>query len=419
MDYFHYQHHELFAEQVSVRDIVHQYGSPCYIYSRHALENNWREFNDAFQQHPHLICFAVKANSNLAVLNVLARLGSGFDIVSVGELERVLTAGGLAQNIIFSGVGKQSHEIKRALDIGINSFNVESASELERIQHIAKQTDSIANIALRINPDVDAETHHHISTGLKENKFGIAIDEALDLYLRAKTMSHIFIKGIHCHIGSQINSLNPFIAALEKILALVATLKAKQIDIEQINLGGGLGIAYQQEDENTYPSPNRYVTALLKHVKQLPYRIILEPGRAIAGNAGILVTQVEYLKNHGEKKFVIVDAAMNDLMRPALYWALHDITAVSEKKSSNKDVVVDVVGPICETADCFAKDQHMTCDVGDLLAFHSAGAYGFVMSSNYNSRPRLPEIMVDGKQVHLIRKRETISELFAAETILP
>lgn len=416
MDYFHYQHNELFAEDVPVQQIIEQFGSPCYIYSRKTLERHWHAFNDAFKTHPHLICFAVKANSNLAVLNILARLGSGFDIVSIGELERVLRAGGLAQNTIFSGVGKQNHEIKRALEVGINSFNVESVQELERIHQIAKQSDHIASIALRINPDVNPDTHPHISTGLKENKFGIAIEDALDIYLAAKKMDSIFIKGIHCHIGSQINSLSPFLEALEKILALVSVLKSKNIAIEQLNLGGGLGIPYQAND--VFPTPQDYANAILARVKDLPYRIILEPGRAIAGNAGILVTKIEYLKKHGDKKFIITDAAMNDLMRPALYLAWHDVEPVI-KKSHLTEELVDIVGPICETTDCFAKDRKLASEVGDLIAFRSSGAYGFVMSSNYNSRPRVPEIMVDGDQFYLVRKRETIADLFSSEAILP
>ncbi len=415
MDHFEYQNNELFAEQVSVQSIAQRFGTPCYIYSRATLERHWHAFDSALAKTPHLICYAVKANSNIGVLNILARLGSGFDIVSIGELERVLAAGGDPAKVVFSGVAKRTDEIKRALNVGIHCFNVESESELYRINEVARQNNTQAPISLRVNPDVDAQTHPYISTGLKENKFGIAIEDAIATYKIAADLENIQIRGIDCHIGSQLTSITPFVDALKRVLALLENLKKEGIAVEHIDIGGGLGIRYQDE---TPPAPNEYASALNELLANYNYRVIMEPGRAIAGNAGILVTRIEHLKHNSGRHFAIIDAAMNDLMRPALYDAWQAIIPVTPRENGQQHKY-DVVGPICETGDFLGKQRTLNLLEGDLLAIRSAGAYGFTMSSNYNSRARAAEIMVDGDTVHLIRKRETVAELFSGEQLLP
>ena len=415
MDYFEYKKSILYAEQVPVQDIAQEFGTPCYVYSRATLERHWRAFDAALSKTPHLICYAVKANSNIAVLNVLAMLGSGFDIVSGGELERVLTAGGDPDRIVFSGVAKRPDEIKRALEVGIHCFNVESLSELHRINDVAQQLGVNAPISLRVNPDVDAQTHPYISTGLKENKFGIAIEDALETYAIAAELSNIDIRGIDCHIGSQLTSLAPFVDALKRVLELLGNLKNVGIEVKHIDIGGGLGIRYHDEEP---PEPKVYAEAINAILSGHNYRIILEPGRAIAGNAGILVTKVEHLKHNGDRHFAIVDAAMNDLMRPALYGAWQSIIPTNPHMNGEQHKY-DVVGPICETGDFLGKQRELNLIEGDLLAVRSAGAYGFTMSSNYNSRGRAAEVMVDGESAHLIRDREQVKELFAKEHLLP
>ena len=415
MDHFQYRNGELHAEDVPLRKIAEQYGTPSYVYSRATLERHWHAFDRAFGEHPHLVCFAVKANSNLGVLNTLARLGSGFDIVSVGELERVLAAGGDPGRVVFSGVGKQAHEMQRALEVGIRCFNVESAAELERLNQVAGRLGMRAPVALRVNPDVDAKTHPYISTGLKENKFGIAIEQAPALYRHAAELPHIHVSGVDCHIGSQLTQLEPFLDALERVIALVEILSSDGITIDHLDLGGGLGVRYADE---TPPQPAEYAAALLHRLGQMPYEIFIEPGRAIAANAGVLLTRVEYLKHSEAKDFAIIDAAMNDLIRPALYQAWQAITNVDEHPPGT-DGVYDLVGPICETGDFLGKQRTLTLQEGSLLAVRSSGAYGFTMASNYNSRPRAAELMVDGTAVHLVRRRETLPELFAGESVLP
>lgn len=415
MDYFTYKKNKLFAEEVAVEDIVSQYGSPCYIYSRATFERHWDAFDQAFGDHPHLICYAVKANSNIAILNILARRGSGFDIVSLGELERVIAAGGEPKKIVFSGVGKREDEIIAALKIGIRCFNIEVSGELDRINQLATSLGVVAAVSFRVNPNVDAKTHPYISTGLKENKFGIDIELAQAEYRRAATMDNIKIIGIDCHIGSQLTETSPFLAALDKVLDLVNTLKQEGIELRHVDLGGGLGICYKDEQP---PSPAEYVSAILEKLGENQYEIALEPGRAIAGNAGILVTQVEYLKPTEHKNFAIVDAAMNDLVRPSLYSAWQDIIPANKGSLSDKNTW-DIVGPVCETGDFLGKDRTLRLSQGDLLAVRSSGAYGFTMSSNYNSRPRAAEIMVDGTDIHLIRDREQISQLWVGERLLP
>jgi diaminopimelate decarboxylase len=419
MDYFNYRNDELFAEDIAVQDIVYQYGSPCYIYSRATLERHWSAFDDAFGKHPHLICYAVKANSNIAILNVLARLGSGFDIVSLGELKRVLAAGGKPEKIVFSGVGKREDEILAALKAGIRCFNIEVSGELDRINSLAGQLGVIAPVSFRVNPDVDAKTHPYISTGLKENKFGIDIQQALTEYRRAATMSNINVVGIDCHIGSQLTETRPFLDALDRVLDLVAILKSEGIHLHHLDLGGGLGIRYKDEQP---PEPKEYIQAVLARLGNNDFEILMEPGRAIVGNAGILVTQVEYLKPTANKNFAIVDAAMNDLVRPSLYSAWQEIISVKRNSAMQGDQteeVWDIVGPVCETGDFLGKDRSLQIAQGDLLAIRSSGAYGFSMSSNYNSRPRVAELMVDGNRLHLIREKETIEQLWAGEHLLP
>jgi diaminopimelate decarboxylase len=415
MDYFNYRNNELFAEDVSVQDIVYTYGSPCYIYSRRTLEKHWQAFDKAFGNHPHLICYAVKANSNIAILNLLARLGSGFDIVSLGELERVLTAGADPKKIVFSGVGKREDEILAALKIGIRCFNIEVSTELDRINLLAEQLGVMANVSFRVNPDVDAKTHPYISTGLKENKFGINIKHALAEYRRAAAMPHINVVGIDCHIGSQLTETQPFLDALDRVLTLTDTLKAEGIHLHHLDLGGGLGIRYKDEQPT---EPAHYIQQLLTRLNGNGYEILLEPGRAIMGNAGILVTQVEYLKPTDSKNFAIVDAAMNDLIRPALYSAWQEIIPVNQNSDASEQTW-DIVGPVCETGDFLGKERELKIAQGDLLAVRSSGAYGFSMSSNYNSRPRAAELMVDGSKLYLIRERETLTQLWTGEHLLP
>ncbi len=415
MDYFNYQQDELFAEDIAVQDIIYKYGSPCYIYSRATIERHWQTFDQAFGSHAHLICYAVKANSNIALLNILARLGSGFDIVSLGELMRVIKAGGDPKKVVFSGIGKREDEILSALKLGIRCFNIEVSGELDRINQIAQQLNVIAPVSFRVNPDVDAKTHPYISTGLKENKFGIDINQALAEYRRAASMSNIKVVGIDCHIGSQLTETRPFLDALDKIVDLVKTLANEGIHLHHLDLGGGLGIRYNKE---TPPEPAEYIKEILERLGDTDFEILLEPGRAIVGNAGILVTQVEYLKPTEHKNFAIVDAAMNDLVRPSLYNAWQEIIPVS-LISTAIEKEWDIVGPICETGDFLGKQRLLKLSAGDCLAIRSSGAYGFTMSSNYNSRPKVAEIMVDGSQTHLIRERETIDQLWTGEHLLP
>jgi len=415
MDYFNYRNDVLYAEDVPVADIASRYGTPCYVYSRATLERHWRAFDDALAGSDHLICYAVKANSNLAILNVLAQLGSGFDIVSVGELERVLAAGGDPARVVFSGVGKRTDEMARALEVGIACFNVESESELYRLNDVAGQAGKVAPVSLRVNPDVDAKTHPYISTGLKENKFGIAIDDAERIYQQAAQLPHLAVRGIDCHIGSQLTNTTPFVDALTRVLALIDRLAAHGIQFQHLDIGGGLGIRYRDE---TPPAPAEYVQALRAALGQRPYKILMEPGRAIVGNAGILVSTVEYLKHNDDRHFAIIDAAMNDLMRPALYNAWQEIIPVRPRADVDR-FSYDVVGPVCETGDFLGKQRELAIAEGDLLAVRSAGAYGFSMSSNYNTRPRAAEVMVDGSEVHLVREREHIEALYALEHCLP
>lgn len=405
----------MFAEDLAVDQIAEQYGTPCYIYSQATLERHWRAFDNPFAEHPHLICYAVKANSNIAILNLLARLGSGFDIVSVGELQRVLAAGGEPGKIVFSGVGKREDEIRAALSVGIRCFNVEVSGELDRINRIAAELDVIAPVSFRVNPDVDAKTHPYISTGLKENKFGIDIHQAIHEYRRAAQMSHIKAVGIDCHIGSQLTDSAPFLDALDRVLSVVDQLQTEGITLHHLDLGGGLGICYRDEQP---PQPAEYIAAILARLGNRNYDILLEPGRAIVGNAGILLTKVEYLKPTAGKNFAIVDAAMNDLVRPSLYGAWQDIIPV-DAASEAAQQEWDIVGPVCETGDFLGKNRALKIAEGDLLAVRSAGAYGFTMSSNYNSRPRAAEVMVDGAQSHLIRARETLAQLWEGEQLLP
>lgn len=413
MDYFEYKQNQLYAEDVALADIAEQYGTPCYVYSRATFERHWKAFDEAFGEQPHLVCYAVKANSNIAMLNLLARLGSGFDIVSVGELERVLRAGGEPGKVVFSGVGKKPDEIRRALEVGIRCFNVESTAELQLINQIASEMGKTAPVSLRVNPDVDAQTHPYISTGLKENKFGIAHEEALSVYRQAQSMSHISIQGIDCHIGSQLTQVEPFVDALKRVLSLVDALAAEGIELHHLDLGGGLGIRYQNE---TPPQPAEQIAALLKGLGDRQVEILIEPGRAIAGNAGVLLTEVLFLKHNQEKNFAIIDAAMNDLMRPALYSAWQDIVPLAPREGKSK--LYDLVGPVCETGDFLGKDRKLNLAAGDVLAVKSAGAYGFTMSSNYNTRPRAAEVLVDGGNVHLIRQRETLDQLLAGESLI-
>ena len=415
MDYFEYKNGVLHAEGVDLRSIASAIGTPCYVYSRATLERHWHAFDDVFAGHDHLVCYAVKANSSLAVLNILARLGSGFDIVSGGELERVLRAGGDPGKVVFSGVGKTAAEMRRALEVGIYCFNVESVPELDRLNQVAGELGKSAPVSIRVNPDVDAKTHPYISTGLKQNKFGIDIASALSIYEHAQDLTHINIVGVDCHIGSQLSAVDPFVDSLKRLLVLIEELNAKGIHLHHVDVGGGLGIRYRDE---TPPSPQDYATAILNELQSQGLKIILEPGRAIAGNAGVLLTQVQYIKPGSEKNFAIVDAAMNDLVRPALYQAWQAIIPVVPRGNA-APLTYDVVGPVCETGDFLGKDRELAIETGDLLAVRSAGAYGFTMSSNYNSRPRAAEVMVDGDQYHVIRQRESLEDLIKGEILLP
>lgn len=416
MDFFQYKNNLLMAEDVAVNEIAERFGTPLYIYSRATLERHWHAFDKAFGEHPHLICFAVKSNPNIAILQVMVQLGSGFDIVSQGELERVLAAGGDAAKFVFSGVAKSETEIARALEVGIRCFNVESIAELERINLVAGKLGKIAPISLRVNPDVDAHTHPYISTGLKENKFGISVDQAREVYRQASTLAHIKVTGMDCHIGSQLTELQPFLDATDRLIVLMEQLKQDGIELKHLDLGGGLGVPYTNEAP---PHPADYAKALLDKLKQYgDLEIILEPGRAITANAGILVTKVEYLKSNETRHFAIVDTGMNDMIRPALYQAYMNIIE-TDRTLIRESNVYDVVGPICETSDFLGKQRTLAIAQGDLIALRSAGAYGASMASNYNSRPRAAEVMVSGSEAHLIRRREAFAELWQFERLLP
>ena len=401
-------------EDVPLRDIIQKYGSPCYAYSKQAISENFLAYQQALSSRNHLICYAVKSNSNIAVLQTLANLGAGFDIVSVGELERVLMAGGDPTKVVYSGVAKTADEMRRALEVGIHCFNVESESELILLNKTAAETNQMAPVSLRVNPDVDAKTHPYISTGLKENKFGIDISRAYEVYQQAAKMDHISVVGVDCHIGSQLTDISPFIDAMGHLLLLVDRLAESGINLKHIDIGGGLGVRYQNE---TVPSLASYIDALDPLIKDRSETLVMEPGRSITANAGILLTQVQVIKKNGDKNFAVVDAAMNDMLRPALYDAWMDINSV-EITSDILKSDYDVVGPVCETGDFLAKDRTLAIKEGDYLYLSSAGAYGFSMSSNYNSRPRVAEVMVDGDQTHLIRARETIEDLVRGEQLV-
>lgn len=417
MDFIRRRNSELHVENVSLSSIARQVGTPCYVYSRALIEANWRAYDAGFGNHPHAICYAVKANSNLAILGVLANLGSWFDIVSAGELERVLMAGGSADRIVFSGVAKTRRELERALQAGIACFDVESMGELNRLNQVAGDLECIAPIAIRVNPDVDARTHPYIATGLQETKFGLAFDDAMDAYRIAADLPNLRIVGVATHIGSQITQASPFIDALQRLLELVERLQTLGITVNHIDIGGGLGIRYRDEAP---PSPRSLIEEVIEclRARGVDLSIYVEPGRSIVGNAGVLLTGIEYLKSNGDKNFAVVDAGLNDLLRPALYRAWQEIVPVVQR-TDVRPVVYDVVGPVCETGDMLGAQRELAVDEGDLLAIMDAGAYGHVMSSNYNSRPRPPEVLVDGDRHHLVRKRETINELMAAETVLP
>lgn len=414
MDFFQYKNEQLYVEDLPVKQLAEEFGTPLYIYSRATLERHWHAFDSALGDHPHLICYAVKASSNIGILNVMAKLGSGFDIVSQGELERVLAAGGDASKVVFSGVAKSRAEIMRALEVGIRCFNVESVAELHHINQIAGEMGKIAPISLRVNPDVDAHTHPYISTGLKENKFGVSVDEAREVYKLAATLPHVKITGMDCHIGSQLTELQPFLDATDRLIRLMEQLKEDGITLKHLDLGGGLGVTYTDE---TPPHPSDYATALLNKLKDYEdLEIILEPGRAIAANAGILVAKVQYLKSNESSNFAITDTGMNDMIRPALYEAYMNIIEIDRTLEREK-AIYDVVGPVCETSDFLGKQRELAIAEGDYIAQRSAGAYGASMSSNYNSRPRTAEVLVDGNKAHLIRRRESLSELWALESI--
>ncbi|WP_414154593.1 diaminopimelate decarboxylase [Pseudomonas sp. BNK-43-a] len=414
MDAFNYRDGELFAEGVALSAIAERFGTPTYVYSRAHIEAQYRSYTDALQGVEHLVCFAVKANSNLGVLNLLARLGAGFDIVSGGELERVLAAGGRADRVVFSGVGKTREDMRRALEVGVHCFNVESTDELERLQVVAAEMGKVAPVSLRVNPDVDAGTHPYISTGLKENKFGVAIADAEAIYVRAAQLPNLDVVGVDCHIGSQLTTVDPFLDALDRLLDLVDRLADCGIHLRHLDLGGGVGVRYRDEQP---PLVADYIKAIRERVGARDLALVFEPGRYIVANGGVLLTRVEYLKHTEHKDFAIIDAAMNDLIRPALYQAWMGVSAVKPREGEGR--AYDLVGPICETGDFLAKDRQLNLAEGDLLAVQSAGAYGFVMSSNYNTRGRCAEILVDGDQAFEVRRRETIAELFAGESLLP
>ena len=416
MDFFQYKNNQLMAENLPVKQLAEQFGTPLYVYSRSTLERHWHAFNNAFGEHPHLVCFAVKSNPNIAILNIMAKLGSGFDIVSQGELERVLAAGGDAAKVVFSGVAKSRQEIARALEVNIRCFNVESEAELLRINQIAGEMGKIAPISLRVNPDVDAHTHPYISTGLKENKFGVSVEQAREVYKLAATLPNIKIVGMDCHIGSQLTELQPFLDAVDRLIVLMEQLKQDGIHLKHLDLGGGLGVTYTDE---TPPHPTEYAKALWEKLSAFSeLEIIVEPGRAITANAGILVTKVEYLKSNESRNFAIADAGMNDMIRPALYQAYMNILEI-DRTLAREEKIYDVVGPICETSDFLGKQRKLAIAEGDYLAQRSAGAYGASMSSNYNSRPRTAEVMVDGDKAYLIRRREALNELWQLESVLP
>ena len=416
MDFFQYKNNQLMAENLPVKQLAEQFGTPLYIYSKATLERHWHAFDNAFGEHPHLVCFAVKSNPNIAILNVMAKLGSGFDIVSQGELERVLAAGGDAAKVVFSGVAKSHQEIARALEVNIRCFNVESEAELLRINQVAGEMGKIAPISLRVNPDVDAHTHPYISTGLKENKFAVSVDKAREVYKLATTLPNIKVVGMDCHIGSQLTELQPFLDAVDRLIVLMEQLKQDGIHLKHLDLGGGLGVTYTDE---TPPHPTDYAKALWEKLSAFSeLEIIVEPGRAITANAGILVTKVEYLKSNESRNFAIVDAGMNDMIRPALYQAYMNILEI-DRTLAREEKIYDVVGPICETSDFLGKQRKLAIAEGDYLAQRSAGAYGASMSSNYNSRPRTAEVMVDGDKAYLIRRREALNELWQLESLLP
>ncbi|MDP3744271.1 MAG: diaminopimelate decarboxylase [Methylotenera sp.] len=414
MNTFTLKNNTLHAENVALDNIANTFGTPCYVYSKSALTQAFERFSAGFKDANHLVCFAVKSNPSLAILNLFAKLGAGFDIVSGGELARVLAAGGDPKKIVFSGVGKTEVEMQAALNAGIFCFNVESVSELLRLNDVANVMGKVAPVSLRVNPNVDAKTHPYISTGLKNNKFGVAYEDALDIYLQAAAMPNIAVHGVDCHIGSQITELSPFLDAFDRVLALVDALEQHGIHVQHIDAGGGIGICYNDE---TPPAFDAYATAMLAKLGERNIKLVFEPGRALVGNAGVLLTKVEYLKQTESKNFAIVDAAMNDLMRPALYDAYHDIKAVQPRDSDT--INYEIVGPVCESGDFLGHDRMLALQEGDLLAIMSAGAYGMSMSSNYNTRPRAAEVMVDGDQTYLIREREKIADLFALEKILP
>lgn len=414
MQHFHYQNNELYAEAVKLSDVVQQFSTPLYVYSEACLENNWQAFENALQGVNHLLCYAVKANSNLAILNFFAKKGAGFDIVSEGELVRVLKAGGDPKKIVFSGVGKREIEIKSALEANVGCFNVESVEELNRIESIAKQLQKIAPVSLRLNPDIDPKTHPYIATGLSSNKFGIEYTHAFALCSKIKNSSQLKLVGIDCHIGSQLTELTPFLEALDRLLECYETLNEAGIQIEHINMGGGLGVKYQNENP---PTIQQYVTAIKEKIQKYPVKLILEPGRIFLANSGLLLTRVEYIKKTAHKNFAIVDAGMNDLMRPALYSAWHDIIPLNIHHAQG--LLFDIVGPVCESADFLGKDRSLALESGDYLAICSAGAYGSSMASNYNSRPKPAEIFIQGEKFSVIRAREEITDLFKNECFPP
>jgi len=416
MSHFNFVDGILHAEDANISDIVKQTGTPCYIYSKSALESAWLGFDKAFGDHPHLVCFAVKANSNIGVLHTLANLGAGFDIVSGGELERVIAAGGDPSKVFFSGVAKSKQEIAFALEQGVRSINIESPAELDRVADVAKSINKVAPVCVRVNPDVDPQTHPYISTGLEEAKFGINMQDAINVFKQAEQSEHIQVYGVACHIGSQITTTQPFVDALLRVVALVKNLNTLGIEIQHLDLGGGYGITYNQEQP---PSQHDFISALLETLKAegIDLPISIEPGRSIAGNAGVLITEVEYLKNNTNKNFAIIDAAMNDLLRPSLYQAWHNIIPVNEHNDGQFEAIYDVVGPVCETGDILGKDRQLAIKEGDLLAIMSAGAYGFTMSSNYNTRPRATEVLVNQDKWQIVRQRENTADLFANESI--
>jgi len=413
-DVFDYQNGELFAENVALSDLADQFGTPLYVYSRKAFSDSYLAYADALKGKDALVCYAVKANSNIAVLNVLAKLGAGFDIVSVGELERVLKAGGDPAKCVFSGVAKTADEMRRALAVGVHCFNVESAAELERLNDVAVEMGVKAPVSLRVNPDVDAGTHPYISTGLKENKFGVDIEVAPEVYAHAATLPGLDIKGVDCHIGSQLTQIDPFLDALDRVLLLIDNLKAQGIELEHIDLGGGLGVTY---DDEVPPTPKQLIDALEPKLAGRNLKMVFEPGRSIAANAGVFITQVEFLKSNGDKNFAIIDGGMNDLIRPSLYSAWQNIVEVQPRTNTEKKAY-DVVGPVCETGDFLGKDRELSIVSGDLLAVKSSGAYGFVMASNYNTRNKPAEVMVDGDKSYLIRRRETVADQLSLEALI-